>query len=198
MYRVIEHGKVASTIVIELYRIITGSFLMISVPHSCQNDCRFWIGKSGIYTSAVVINTCTCLAFILMYCIEYKRELFLATNFTVESVLPSDLICKEYLHLTDNVHLYQSLDNQFKTYTKIIFIAMFFYIVNTVFTLVVLYNHDTTYRTFIVYGMAVLLIGFKMFKTIRIVLLGEEGICLSVYKENHVRYNNIRCISEML
>ena len=81
--------NVLSTLMLELYRVLMGAFLMVFVPQKCGDDiCS--INENIDRTDALSrvtlgANTITMFAFLVLYIIEVKRENKLITYLEVRS-----------------------------------------------------------------------------------------------------------------
>ena len=86
--------NVASTLTLELYRVLMGAFLMVFVPQKCDdNVCSISenINRSGVLSHITISsNALTLFAFLILYIIEVRRENKLITYLEVNKSTPSD------------------------------------------------------------------------------------------------------------
>jgi hypothetical protein len=73
-----QRMNVASTLTLELYRVLMGAFLMVFVPQKCdENVCSISenINRTDpLSRTALAFNSLTLLAFLILYVVEVKRE----------------------------------------------------------------------------------------------------------------------------
>ena len=85
-----QRMNVASTLTLELYRVLMGAFLMVFVPQKCdENICSISenINRSDpLSRSTLAFNSLTLLAFLILYAIEVKRENKLITYLEVNKL----------------------------------------------------------------------------------------------------------------
>lgn len=86
--------KVVFEIIIEIYKIVMGTCLIITVPQYCNNtDCTL---SDIIYRRGILYNYCfgmnlfTLFIFIILFVIESKRETIFMRYLESEKYLPND------------------------------------------------------------------------------------------------------------
>ena len=85
---------VASTLLLEIYRVLMGAFLVVFIPQACgeevctmsQNINR----DDALSRTAIVCNVATMLSFLFLYFIEVKRENKLINYLEVNRFTPVD------------------------------------------------------------------------------------------------------------
>jgi hypothetical protein len=86
--------SVLPTFLLELYRVMISSFLILFVPqlcddHVCSYDENMTLGNE-LYSAGLFFNFITMLSFLVMYFFEIKRENRLITYLEVNKNVPSD------------------------------------------------------------------------------------------------------------
>jgi len=80
---------------IEIYRALTASLLLIFVPQSCFiKPCTLSENnsfKTHLYAGSLIINYITLSIFLVLYGIEIMREIYLIKYLDVNDTLPNDL-----------------------------------------------------------------------------------------------------------
>lgn len=74
-----QKANVATTLVLEFYRVLMGSLLLFFVPQNCNDDiCTFSQNfnrdDGGLTKAAFAANLLTLVSFIYMYSVEVRRE----------------------------------------------------------------------------------------------------------------------------
>jgi hypothetical protein len=89
-----QKASVLPTFLLELYRVMISSFLILFVPqlcddHVCSYDENMTLGNE-LYSAGLFFNFITMLSFLIMYFFEIKRENRLITYLEVNKNVPSD------------------------------------------------------------------------------------------------------------
>ena len=86
--------KSALTLMAQLYRVVTGCFLTVFVPHSCGDTmCSFshnLTSTDSLHEIALLFNTFCFLCFIFLYFAEATREAFAIEYLDIEPSKPND------------------------------------------------------------------------------------------------------------
>ena len=86
--------NVASTLVLEIYRVLMGAFLVVFVPQKCEDTiCSMDqnINRSDTMSQvAISFNAMTMLTFLFLYFVEVKRENKLINYLEVNRFTPVD------------------------------------------------------------------------------------------------------------
>jgi hypothetical protein len=81
--------SVIPIIMVELYRVMISSFLILFVPQKCEDHvCSYSENMSGgnqLYAAGLAFNFITMLSFFIMYIFEIKRENRLITYLEVDT-----------------------------------------------------------------------------------------------------------------
>jgi hypothetical protein len=85
---------VSITVVLELYRVLVSSFLVLFVPQKCDDHvCSLsenMVLEHDLYNAGLVFNFITMASFLAMYTLEIKRENRLITYLEVNKSVASD------------------------------------------------------------------------------------------------------------
>ena len=85
---------VAITVVLEMYRVLVSSFLVLFVPQKCDDHvCTLsenMVLENHLYSAGLVFNFITMASFLAMYTLEIKRENRLITYLEVNKTVASD------------------------------------------------------------------------------------------------------------
>jgi hypothetical protein len=86
--------SVLPTFMLELYRVMISSFLILFVPQKCGDHvCSYsenMTGDSELYSAGLIFNFITMFSFLIMYIFEIKRENRLITYLEVNKSVASD------------------------------------------------------------------------------------------------------------
>jgi len=182
------------SLMIEIYRALMGSFLVIFVPQLCDdNICSFQenIGRSDIMSrSALKCNIITIFSFFILYFIEVKRENKLITYLEVNKFSSNDndtveeTLQKLSLNKKESIWLYD------KYYQRLGYISSFMFIINTVLSTIVIYNNYLDNKTLTVYLTNVLFMGFKV-TDVYTTVNTKKNIFYSAYLKSKVQFNDV-------
>lgn len=189
-----QKTNVFMSLMLELYRALMGSFLVIFVPQVCDNHiCSIQenINRSDIMSeTAIVCNVATLFSFLVLYFIEVKRENKLTTYLEVNKFSPTDndTVEKSLTKLSDDkknaIWLYD------RYYLISGYISTLAFIINTVVSSVVIYDNYLDNKTLTVYLTNLLFMGFKVsdvFSTVNT----EKNIFYSAYLRDKVQFNDV-------
>jgi hypothetical protein len=186
--------KVIFEIVIEIYKIIMGTCLIITVPQYCNNaDCSL---SDIIYRKTILYNYCfgmnlfTLFAFVILFIIESKRETIFMRYLEAEKYLPNDneSVSKimDFLEPEYNNEIIM-ID---QLYINSNYVCIFLFIVNTIFSGLVIITDANNNKTITGFFTNILFISIKLFN-IRVILSAEKNVFYSAYLTEFVQYNNI-------
>jgi hypothetical protein len=193
-YHYKEKMKLVFELVIELYKIIMGTCLIITVPQYCNNtDCSLSdiiYNKNVLYNYSFGMNIFTLSAFLILYIIETKRETIFMRYLEPEKYLPND---------NESVSkIMDFLEPEYKNeiimidqlYINTNYVCIFLFLVNTIFSGLVIITNTNNNKTITGFFTNILFISIKLYN-IRIVLSAEKNIFYSAYLTEFVQYNNI-------
>lgn len=198
-----QRTNVTITVLLELYRVLISSFLILFVPQKCysivdgesvSHVCTITenaqTGTDPLYNAGFAFNCFTMAVFIVMYYAEIRRENKLIAYLDVNPKCSSD---------NDSVGLVlsilpeknrNSIRNFDKMYTISAYIALATFIVNTVLSGLVVskyYLDDKTASTFVT---SVLFMVTKM-GDVYTTVQTEPNVYYSAYMKGKVQYNDI-------
>lgn len=186
--------NVASTLLFEVYRVLMGAFLLVFVPQDCNGSlCTFGdnISKStSLNTAGLITNLVTMASFLILYTIEVRRENKLITYLDVNRFTPVDNesvgIALEKL---DDKRRKTILDYDTHYYNSAM-VSTVFFIANTAFSSVIIFNHYLDNSTVTVLLTNVLFMGLKVNQVYSIVKT-KKNVFYSAYLTNKVQYNDV-------
>jgi hypothetical protein len=194
--------KIGTTIavVVEIYRALIASFLILFVPQKCydsiQGDhvCSFKenaeTGPDPLYNAGFVFNCITMAAFLALYYAEVRREVKLIAYLDVNPNRPSDnesvgqVLEKIQPKHKDAILYYDSL------YIKAGYTTITCFTINSVLSGLVIYKYyldDKTTTTFI----TSLLFVIQKLQQVYVTLKTDKNIFYSAYLNSKVQYNDL-------
>jgi hypothetical protein len=189
-----QRYQAISSVLIELFRVITSSLLIIFVPQKCgdhictlQEATRF---NNGFNSIGLSVNFITLGAFIILYWIEMWRENRLIKYLDVNPNMPTDSVyisnIMNILPLEKKNKILQSS----KYYLYITWITIIIYIINAIISGIIInraYLSNQTYATFITYVI------FMITKLTNAhgVITTDDNIYYSAYLKTNVQFNDI-------
>ena len=190
-----QKASVTITVLLELYRVLIASFLILFVPqtcgdHICSISENAQTGEDPLYNAGFSFNCITLIAFMAMYFAEIKREGKLI------AYLDANPKCK-----TDNESVGEvlaKLPEQRKTvilfydslYQKTGYFALTCFVTNTVLSGFVVYKYyldDKTTSTFITSVLFMITKMADVYSTVKT----EKNILYSAYLKGKVQYNDL-------
>ena len=89
-----QRFKSALTLMAQLYRVVTGCFLTVFVPHACgESMCSFshnLTSTDAMHQTALMFNVLCFACFLFLYFAEASREAFSITFLDIEPSKPND------------------------------------------------------------------------------------------------------------
>ena len=186
--------NVASTLMLELYRVLMGAFLMVFVPQKCGEDiCSIDenINRDDVLSRiTVAFNSLTLLSFLFLYLIEVKRENKLITYLEVNRFNPVDneSVGKalEKLELSKKTSILQ-YDVYYQSVGKLCTVI---FGINSILSSIVVYSHYLDSKTVTVYLTNLLFMGSKVYDVYNTVNT-KPNIFYSAYLKNKVQFNDV-------
>ena len=186
--------NVASTLMLELYRVLMGAFLMAFVPQKCGEDvCSINenINRDDVLSrTTVAFNSLTLLSFLFLYLIEVKRENKLITYLEVNRFNPVDneSVGKalEKLELSKRNSILE-YDVYYQSVGKLCTVI---FGVNSILSSIVVYSHYLDSKTVTVYLTNLLFMGSKVYDVYNTVNT-KPNIFYSAYLKNKVQFNDV-------
>jgi hypothetical protein len=185
---------VATTLVLELYKVLMGAMLVIFVPQKCgsamcsisQNIER----DDSLSQSTLSFNIITALSFLALYFVEVKRENKMINYLEVNRFTPVDNeSVGEALEklATDKKQKIWDYDGY---YQKCGYVSTIAFALNTILSFIVVYDNYLDSKTLTVFLTNILLMGMKVadvFSTVNT----KKNVFYSAYLKNKVQYNDV-------
>jgi len=186
--------NVIFTLILELYRVLMGAFLVVFVPQKCnENICSITenINRSDIISRlAISANLLTFLIFITLYVIEVRRENKLIKYLEVNRFTPVDneSVGEALTKLDDKRKT--TILNYDRYYKNGGYLSTFGFILNTVLSLICIFNNYLGSKTMTVLLTNVLFMGMKVSDVFSIVNT-KKNVFYSAYLTNKVQFNDV-------
>lgn len=185
---------VSIAVVLELYRVLVSSFLVLFVPQKCDDHvCSLsenMVLEHDLYNAGLVFNFITMASFLAMYTLEIKRENRLITYLEVNKTVASDNssvgIALEKLSQDKRDSIWQ-LDKYYM-YSGRASIVMF--IVNTILSGFVVYEYYLDSQTTSTYITNILFMVTKLADVYANVNT-EKNVFYSAYMKGKIQYNDV-------
>ena len=186
--------SVAITVVLEMYRILVSSFLVLFVPQKCgEHVCSLsenMVLENELYSSGLVFNFITMASFLAMYTFEIKRENRLITYLEVNKSVPTDNssvgLALELLQKDKRDSIW-ALDKYYQ-YSGWISIVLF--VINTILSGFVVYNYYLDSQTTSTYITNILFMITKLAE-VHTTVNTEKNVFYSAYMKGKVQYNDV-------
>lgn len=186
--------KISISFIVEIYRVVMGSFLLLFVPQKCgENVCEITdklTNTNAFHRTILTFNAFTCGLFILMYCIEFRRENTLITYLQVNSSRPRDdeTVRSALMRLSPTKHdailIIDSL------YQRIGIAAHSCYFVNVVLSAIGIFSNIYDNNSITVFITNVLFMSLKLVD-VNTVTNTHEHIFLSAYFTERIQFNDV-------
>ena len=179
--------------VLEVYRVVMGSFLLLFVPQKCgDNLCGLTenITTNDLSTTCFSINVITFVCSMIMYMFEVKREVTMINYLHVNDDVPTDndevgkVLVKLPEKKKDQI---LALD---KIYQKMSYITFLLFLINSALSGVVIYDNYLDNKTLTVFITNVLFMAGKL-GDVYAITNTEENIFYSAYLKHRVQYNDV-------
>lgn len=189
-----QKTNVATTLVLEIYRVLMGAFLVAFVPQKCDDTvCTLSENMNRVDTMSIVaitFNSLTLLSFLILYYVEVKRENKLITYLEVNKFEPADnesvgnalkKLCPEKKRTIWNYDRY---------YQKAGYLSTIAFILNAIISSIVVYGHYLDSKTVTVYLTNVLFMGSKV-NDVYTTVNTKKNIFYSAYLKKKVQFNDV-------
>jgi len=185
---------VSISVILELYRVLVSSFLVLFVPQKCDDHvCSLsenMVFENHLYNAGLVFNFITMASFLTMYTLEIKRENRLITYLEVNKSVASDNnsvgVALEKLPQEKRDSIWQ-LDKYYM-YSGRASIVMF--IVNTILSGFVVYEYYLDSQTTSTYITNILFMVTKLADVYANVNT-EKNVFYSAYMKGKIQYNDV-------
>lgn len=189
-----QKTNVATTLVLEIYRVLMGAFLVAFVPQKCDDTvCTLSENMNRVDTMSIVaitFNSLTLLSFLILYYVEVKRENKLITYLEVNKFEPADnesvgnalkKLCPDKKRTIWNYDRY---------YQKAGYLSTIAFILNAIISSIVVYGHYLDSKTVTVYLTNVLFMGSKV-NDVYTTVNTKRNIFYSAYLKKKVQFNDV-------
>ena len=183
------------TSVLELYRVLMGSMLLMFVPQKCNDrSCDLtelmFTDAGASYNANYVINFFTIASFLLLYGIEFRREHKMIDYLDVNPKFACDntSVGNALMLLPENKrNMILNLDHNYQRAT---YLSMFFFILNTIYSGCSVYDRYLDSKTSSVFFTNIIFIAMKLIDA-HALANTETNIFYSAYLKNRVQYNYV-------
>jgi len=186
--------NVALTLVLEVYRVIMGAFLLVFVPQKCGDDlCSMGehLNNNSAFSKGIFgLNAFTMFLFLFLYGVEVKREHKLIHYLEVNRTKPVDneSVGKELEKIeTSKIQKIWNLDSY---YYYIGLTGSFVYLINAVLSTIVISNKYYDSKTITVLLTNVLFMSFKVYDVYSICNT-KKNVFYSAYLKSRVQFNDV-------
>jgi hypothetical protein len=189
-----QRMNVASTLLLEIYRVLMGAFLVVFVPQKCgQEICSLTQNinrEDGLAKTAIAFNTITMLTFLMLYFVEVKRENKLINYLEVNRFTPVDneSVGEALLKLAPEKK--QTIWDYDDYYQKAGYISTGSFILNSVFSSIVIFSHYFDSKTITVLLTNLLFMGLKV-SDVYSTVNTKKNVFYSAYLKNKVQFNDV-------
>ena len=186
--------NISICILFELFSVISCSLLLVFIPKSCgEHVCSIVetiVLKSLFYNISLSFNFFTLFSFCILYYFEIRRE-----NILIKYLDVNPLVSYNKLDVEKAIELLpfkkkQRIINTHNFYKKYINILIFIYIINVMFSAIIISRHDifgqtaSTFITYILFIMAKLMNVYSVANS-------ENFIFYSAYLTTHLQFNDL-------
>jgi hypothetical protein len=185
---------VATSVAIELYKVLSSSLLILFVPQNCDGEvCSLsdnMSGSSGFYDFALAFNFFTLAAFLLLYRIEVVRENRLIKYLDVNTEVPNDNESVEQRLQTLPIEKLDKIISIDKYYQKLGYASILIFTLNLIFSSVIVneyYLGNQTTTTMITYALVMV----SKLSSVYAVANTDENIFYSAYLKSNVQFNDL-------
>lgn len=183
------------TFVLELYRVLMGAMLLMFVPqkcgdHLCSSTELMFADAGATYDANYVVNFVTLGSFLFLYVVEFRREHKMIDYLDVNPKFASDntSVGNALMLLPDKPrHTILNLDHNYQRAT---YLAMFFFLVNTIFSGCSIYDMYLDSKTTSVFFTNIIFLAMKLIDA-NALANTETNIFYSAYLKNRVQYNYV-------
>lgn len=160
-----ERIKVCILFLLQSYKVIMGSMLLLFVPRQCGDTVctvqQNLVTDDTLNKAALGFNYASIAFFLLTYIIELRRENFCVHNFDIDHDVGDNNLA---IILKDKPTLLKSLHYHNKLYNNITKATFFVYLINFILSNIVLYNDETFWTIGLApYSSYIILILMKLY-----------------------------------
>lgn len=189
-----QKSNVYLTLVIELYRVLVGSLLIMFVPQKCGEEVcgmtELVNSKDSVDNATLAMNIFSLCAFCGLYFVEVKRENKLISYLEVDKTLPTDNDAVGEALIQLPVAKKESILYLDGLYQKVSYVALAAFLVNSGLSGYTVFNNYLDDKTFTVYLTNVLFMAFKL-KEAYDISNTKKNVFYSAYLTQPVQFNNV-------
>ena len=186
--------NISSTILVELYRMITSSLLILFIPQSCHKQlCTIsenLYSKQKLYNAGLAFNFLTLFTFTMLYAIEIKRENRLIKYLSVNQYLPNsnEDVEKTLEHIPyDKKNKILSID---KSYQMISYTSIGMFTINSILSGIIVNKYYLGSQTNVSLFTSILFMATKLISIYNIANTAKN-IFYSAYLKSNVQFNDL-------
>jgi hypothetical protein len=186
--------NVGFTLVLELYRVLMGAFLIAFVPQQCGDDiCSLSENinrDDALSQTAIVCNVITIVSFLTLYFVEVKRENKLINYLEVNrfNSVDNESVGEAIEKLAASKK--QSIWDYDRYYKNTGYVSSIAFLFNAILSSIVVYNHYLDSKTSTVFLTNVLFMASKVadvFSTVNT----KKNVFYSAYLKDKVQFNDV-------
>ena len=186
--------NVGFTLVLELYRVLMGAFLIAFVPQQCGADiCSLSENinrDDALSQTAIVCNVITIVSFLTLYFVEVKRENKLINYLEVNrfNSVDNESVGEAIEKLAASKK--QSIWDYDRYYKNTGYVSSIAFLFNAILSSIVVYNHYLDSKTSTVFLTNVLFMTSKVadvFSTVNT----KKNVFYSAYLKDKVQFNDV-------
>ena len=189
-----QKTNVATTLVLEIYRVLMGAFLIAFVPQKCEDSvCTLSENMTRPDTMSIIaisFNSITFFTFLCLYFVEVKRENKLITYLEVNKFEPLDNESVGNALKKISPKKKRTIWNYDRYYKNAGYFSSIAFIINAIISSIVVYGHYLDSKTVTVYLTNVLFMGTKVYDVYNTVNT-KRNIFYSAYLKNKVQFNDV-------
>ena len=180
--------------IMEFYRVLMGSFLLVFVPQKCGDDiCGMFenvVTENPVTNTAFAGNILMFALFLCMYYCELSRENKMINYLHVNPELPRDdeavgeILVKLPEHKRNAIW---KLDKMYQTSGRVAIVG---FVLNLGFSSYVVFSHYLDNKTVTVFLTNALFMGMKLYD-IKSITETDKNIFLSAYLTRKIQYNDV-------
>ena len=188
--------SVATSLIFEMYRVITSSLLILFVPQSCKGElCSIqdnmkWNPNHYTYNYGICMNFITLFTFVCLYYTEVKRENRLIKYLDVNPDMPSSNNAVEKTLENISFEKRNKILSIDKYYQRISYISIGIFIINSISSSIIVNRFylgsqtTTTLITSLLFMISKLTNVYQVCRT-------EDHIFYSAYMKTFVQFNDL-------
>jgi hypothetical protein len=186
--------NVAITLILEIYRVLMGAFLIVFVPQKCEDticSASENVNRDDPLTKAAFsFNVITAFSFLALYFIEVKRENKLINYMEVNKFAASDNDSVEKALEKLSVVKKQKIWNYDRYYQNCGYASTLSFTINAILSFIVICQNYLDSKTMTVFFTNILLMGLKVADVFSIANT-SKNIFYSAYLKNRIQYNDV-------